>query len=53
MTCRCGAAIKAGVSPTQPRGARTHPSEPASDLQPLMLRVNVSINAAATITITI
>lgn len=28
----------AGVSPTQPRGARTHPREPVSDLQLLMLR---------------
>lgn len=28
----------AGVAPTQPRGARTHPREPVSDLQLLMLR---------------
>lgn len=27
----------AGVSPTQPQGARTHPREPVSDLQLLML----------------
>lgn len=51
-----------GVPPTQPRGAQTHPREPISPqhgraaacsgnnitaVQPLMLCVNISINAAA------